>query len=110
MQQVKLDFNTPESIADSLKEVDKLFVLTPTHPKMVDFTTNLISAAKDQIEQPPVFGYCDRFSRYKDQMNLSYFLCEFQLCFNTRDYLTERNPVYHKFEIRYNEGMFQDRT
>ena len=47
VQQVKLDFNTPESIADSLKEVDKLFVLTPTHPKMVDFTTNLINAAKD---------------------------------------------------------------
>ena len=46
VQQVKLDFNTPESIADYLKEVDKLFVLTPTHPKMVDFTTNLISAAK----------------------------------------------------------------
>jgi hypothetical protein len=42
----QLDFNTPESIADSLKEVDKLFVLTPTHPKMVDFTTNLMSAAK----------------------------------------------------------------
>ena len=47
MQQVKLDFNTPESIADSLNEVDKLFLLTPTRPKMVDFTTNLISAAKD---------------------------------------------------------------
>ena len=25
----------------------RLFVLTPTHPKMVDFTTNLINAAKD---------------------------------------------------------------
>jgi uncharacterized protein YbjT (DUF2867 family) len=37
VQQVKLDFNTPESIADSLKEVDKLFVLTPTHPTCANF-------------------------------------------------------------------------
>jgi uncharacterized protein YbjT (DUF2867 family) len=43
VQQVGLDFHRPESIVEGLKNVDKLFVLTPTHPKIVEFTSNLIS-------------------------------------------------------------------
>jgi uncharacterized protein YbjT (DUF2867 family) len=45
VQQVELDFSRPVSIAEGLKNVDKLFVLTPTHPDIVEFTTNLIDGA-----------------------------------------------------------------
>jgi hypothetical protein len=40
-QVVVMDFNRPGTIVQGLKNVDKLFVLTPTHPKMVEFTSNL---------------------------------------------------------------------
>jgi len=43
---VELDFDRTTSIEEGLKNVDKLFVLTPTHPKIVEFTSNLIDNAK----------------------------------------------------------------
>jgi uncharacterized protein YbjT (DUF2867 family) len=46
VQQVELDFSRPVSIAEGLKNVDKLFVLTPTHPDIVEFTSNLVDGAK----------------------------------------------------------------
>jgi uncharacterized protein YbjT (DUF2867 family) len=46
LQQVVIDFNRPQTILDGLKNVDKLFILTPTHPKMVEFTSNLVNEAK----------------------------------------------------------------
>lgn len=46
VQQMVMDFNRPETIMEGLKNVDKLFVLTPTHHKMVEFTSNLVNGAK----------------------------------------------------------------
>ena len=46
VQQVELDFSRPVSIAEGLKNVDKLFILTPTHPDIVEFTSNLVDGAK----------------------------------------------------------------
>jgi uncharacterized protein YbjT (DUF2867 family) len=46
VQQVGMDFNRPQTIGEALKNVDKLFVLTPTHPKIVEFTSNLVNGAK----------------------------------------------------------------
>jgi uncharacterized protein YbjT (DUF2867 family) len=44
---VEMDYNTPETVEAALKDIDKLFLLTPTHPKMTDFTRNLVNAAKE---------------------------------------------------------------
>jgi hypothetical protein len=46
VHQVVIDYNRPETIMESLKNVDKLFVLTPTHPNIVEFTSNLVNGAK----------------------------------------------------------------
>jgi uncharacterized protein YbjT (DUF2867 family) len=46
LQQVVMDFDRPETIVEGLKNVDKLFLLTPTHPKLVEFTSNLVNEAK----------------------------------------------------------------
>ena len=46
LHHVELDFVKTTSIVEGLKNVDKLFVLTPTHPKIVEFTSNLINSAK----------------------------------------------------------------
>jgi uncharacterized protein YbjT (DUF2867 family) len=43
---VEMDYDIPETVAAALKGIDKLFLLTPTHPKMVDFTSNLVNGAK----------------------------------------------------------------
>jgi uncharacterized protein YbjT (DUF2867 family) len=43
---VVMDYSKPETIVEGLKNVDKLFVVTPTHPKMVEFTSNLVKEAK----------------------------------------------------------------
>jgi uncharacterized protein YbjT (DUF2867 family) len=45
-QVVVMDYNRPETIVEGLKNVDKLFILTPTHHKMVEFTSNLVNGAK----------------------------------------------------------------
>lgn len=46
VNQVVIDYNRPETIVEGLKDVDKLFVLTPTHPNIVEFTSNLVNGAK----------------------------------------------------------------
>src|SRR5918996_3678406 len=46
LQQVVIDFNRPQTIVEGLKNINKLFILTPTHPKMVEFTSNLVNEAK----------------------------------------------------------------
>jgi uncharacterized protein YbjT (DUF2867 family) len=46
MQQVVMDFDRPETMVEGLKNVDKLFLLTPTHPKLAEFTSNLVNEAK----------------------------------------------------------------
>ena len=43
---VRIDYSNPETFVEALKDIDKLFLLTPTHSKMVDFTTNLVNGAK----------------------------------------------------------------
>jgi uncharacterized protein YbjT (DUF2867 family) len=43
---VEMDYDIPETVAAALKGIEKLFLLTPTHPKMVDFTSNLVNGAK----------------------------------------------------------------
>ena len=43
---MEIDYDIPETVVESLKDMDKLFLLTPTHPKMVDFTKNLVDGAK----------------------------------------------------------------
>ena len=45
---VEIDYDIPETVVDALKDVDKLFLLTPTHPKVVDFTQNLVNGAKEE--------------------------------------------------------------
>jgi uncharacterized protein YbjT (DUF2867 family) len=43
---VEMDYDNPETVVAALKGMDKLFLLTPTHPKMIDFTSNLVNGAK----------------------------------------------------------------
>jgi uncharacterized protein YbjT (DUF2867 family) len=45
---VEIDYDIPETVVDALRDIDKLFLLTPTHPKMVDFTQNLVNGAKEE--------------------------------------------------------------
>lgn len=44
---VEIEYDNPETVAEALKGIDKLFLLTPTHPKMLDFTANLVNGAKE---------------------------------------------------------------
>jgi uncharacterized protein YbjT (DUF2867 family) len=46
IEQVGMDYNKQESIVKALKNVDKIFLLTPTDPKMVEYTSNLVNEAK----------------------------------------------------------------
>lgn len=50
VNQVVIDYNRPETIVEGLKDVDKLFALTPTHPNIVEFTSNLVNGAKKAKE------------------------------------------------------------
>jgi uncharacterized protein YbjT (DUF2867 family) len=43
---IVMDYSKLETIVEGLMNVNKLFILTPTHPKMVDFTLNLVNGAK----------------------------------------------------------------
>jgi len=43
---VELDYNKPETLATSFKDVNKLFLLTPFRSDMLDLTSNLVNAAK----------------------------------------------------------------
>ncbi|HET6807550.1 MAG TPA: NmrA family NAD(P)-binding protein [Nitrososphaera sp.] len=46
LQYVVMDFDRPETMVEGLENVDKLFLLTPTHPKLVEFTSNIVNEAK----------------------------------------------------------------
>ena len=45
---VEIDYDSPNTILNAMKGIDKLLLLTPTHPKMVDFTLNLVNGAKEE--------------------------------------------------------------
>ena len=45
---VEIDYDSPNTIVNAIKGIDKLLLLTPTHPKMVDFTLNLVNGAKEE--------------------------------------------------------------
>jgi len=42
---IKADYDKPQSLDIALNGIDNLFLLTPTHPKLVEFTSNLVNAA-----------------------------------------------------------------
>jgi len=43
---MELDYNKPETLATSFKNVNKLFLLTPFQSNILDLTSNLVNAAK----------------------------------------------------------------
>lgn len=43
---VNIDYNKQETITDALNHVDKLFLLTPLMPNMVDISSNLVKESK----------------------------------------------------------------
>lgn len=43
---VEADYDKPESLDRALSGIDSLFLLTPTHPKLIEFTSNLVNAAR----------------------------------------------------------------
>jgi uncharacterized protein YbjT (DUF2867 family) len=45
---VEIEYGNPETVKEALKGIDKLFLLTPTDPKMIDFTSNLVNGAKER--------------------------------------------------------------
>lgn len=45
---VEIEYGNPETVKKALKGIDKLFLLTPTDPKMLDFTSNLVNGAKER--------------------------------------------------------------
>ena len=42
---VEIEYDNPETVREALKGMDTLFLLTPTHPKMLEFTSNLVDGA-----------------------------------------------------------------
>jgi uncharacterized protein YbjT (DUF2867 family) len=44
---VEMDYNKPESLSKAINGVNKLFLLTPFEPNMVELSSNLISEAKN---------------------------------------------------------------
>src|SRR5215467_2806512 len=44
---VNIDYDKPETIADALNNVDKLFLLTPPSVEMVDISSRLVEEAKN---------------------------------------------------------------
>ena len=47
VQTVQLDLNSTDTITSAFHGVDKLFLLTPFQPNMVDLTSNLVNVAKN---------------------------------------------------------------
>ncbi|MPZ08314.1 MAG: NAD(P)H-binding protein [Nitrososphaeraceae archaeon] len=45
---IEIEYDNPETVTEALKGIDKLFLLTPTHPKMIDFTSNLVNGARER--------------------------------------------------------------
>ena len=46
LQVVQLDYNKPDTLSATLRDADKLFLLTPFQSNMVDLTSNLVNEAK----------------------------------------------------------------
>ncbi|HZC21296.1 MAG TPA: SDR family oxidoreductase, partial [Nitrososphaeraceae archaeon] len=44
---VQLDYNKPDTLSSALRDIDKLFLLTPFQSNMVDLTSNLVNEAKN---------------------------------------------------------------
>jgi uncharacterized protein YbjT (DUF2867 family) len=44
----EIEYDNPETVTEALRGKDKIFLLTPTHPKMIDFTSNLVNGAKER--------------------------------------------------------------
>jgi uncharacterized protein YbjT (DUF2867 family) len=42
---VEIEYDNPETVTEAMKAIDKIFLLTPTHPKMLEFTSNLVNEA-----------------------------------------------------------------
>ena len=47
VQVVQLDYNNQNTLKVAFKDIDKLFLLTPFQPNMVDLTSNLVNEAKN---------------------------------------------------------------
>src|ERR687885_863358 len=47
VQVVQLDYNKPDTLSSALRDIDKLFLLTPFQSNMVDLTSNLVNEAKN---------------------------------------------------------------
>ena len=45
----EIEYDNPETVTEALRGIDKLFLLTPTHPKMIEFTSNLVNGAKERV-------------------------------------------------------------
>jgi uncharacterized protein YbjT (DUF2867 family) len=46
---VNMDYNKPETIADALNHVDKIFLLTLPSPNIADISSSLIKEAKKKM-------------------------------------------------------------
>ena len=46
---VQIDYNKPDTIERALKDVDRLFLLTPFQSDMVELSSNLVNAAKKSV-------------------------------------------------------------
>jgi uncharacterized protein YbjT (DUF2867 family) len=40
---MRIDFSEPETLKDALKDIDKVFLLTPFQPNMVQYSSNLLT-------------------------------------------------------------------
>ena len=47
VQVLQLDYNKPDTLSSALRDIDKLFLLTPFQSNMVDLTSNLVNEAKN---------------------------------------------------------------
>jgi uncharacterized protein YbjT (DUF2867 family) len=69
---VEIDYDNPGTILEALKGMDKLFLLTPTHPKMIDFTSNLVHAARERgIEQIVKLSHIRADAGNEPQINIT---------------------------------------
>jgi uncharacterized protein YbjT (DUF2867 family) len=51
---VEANYDNRQSLDSALSGTDNLFVLTPTHPKLVEFTSNLVNAATKRSTGGPI--------------------------------------------------------
>jgi uncharacterized protein YbjT (DUF2867 family) len=51
---VEANYDNRQSLDSAMSDIDNLFVLTPTHPKLVEFTSNLVNAATKRSTGGPI--------------------------------------------------------